>query len=302
MTTPATEALPSGRFFKLRPNEWGVQAEFPKGTEAPKVGDALRVRTVTRRGRESVKECRVLEIIRGPEWSGTTWARCEIANGEGVRETTHRERLERRQERREQWAEGQAARSSAEFAKGDAITRHIPLGQPILVGHHSEKRHRRDVEKADSAYRRSWEAHKKADEHAGKADGIARALRASIYDDDPDAIPQLRAKLETMETRREQMKAINREIAKRMKGNPGRRRVPFQFRQRPPALVRLSLDAVEGAAKALDLPEVEIRALRIRAQGDCWSIGFDSYEIGNLGGNINRTRKRIARLERMAAL
>ncbi|WP_143132963.1 DUF3560 domain-containing protein, partial [Brucella cytisi] len=31
----------------------------------------------------------------------------------------------------------------------------IPFGQPILVGHHSEARHRRTIEKADRAMRAS---------------------------------------------------------------------------------------------------------------------------------------------------
>ena len=29
----------------------------------------------------------------------------------------------------------------------------VPLGQPILVGHHSEKRHRKDLTRIDDAFR-----------------------------------------------------------------------------------------------------------------------------------------------------
>lgn len=42
-----------------------------------------------------------------------------------------------------------------------AITDHIPLGQPILVGHHSERRARRDAERIEKGMRRAvhlWEA------------------------------------------------------------------------------------------------------------------------------------------------
>ncbi len=44
----------------------------------------------------------------------------------------------------------------------------IPPGQPILVGHHSEKRHRRDLEKSDNAMRRSVEATEKAGYYANR--------------------------------------------------------------------------------------------------------------------------------------
>ncbi|WP_132290495.1 DUF3560 domain-containing protein [Kribbella sp. VKM Ac-2568] len=36
------------------------------------------------------------------------------------------------------------------------ISDHIPLGQPILVGHHSERRHRRDIERMDRLMQRRW--------------------------------------------------------------------------------------------------------------------------------------------------
>ncbi|HAO14890.1 MAG TPA: hypothetical protein DDE71_04930, partial [Tenacibaculum sp.] len=40
----------------------------------------------------------------------------------------------------------------------------IPFGQPILVGHHSEKRHRRTIEKAHRAMDKCLEESKKAEE------------------------------------------------------------------------------------------------------------------------------------------
>lgn len=39
------------------------------------------------------------------------------------------------------------------------------LGQPILVGHHSEKRHRRFLKSIDDKMRKSWEFSNKAKEH-----------------------------------------------------------------------------------------------------------------------------------------
>ena len=55
---------------------------------------------------------------------------------------TRRERLERKVEKREEWADKARVRSEASFAAASAISDRIPLGQPILVGHHSERRAR----------------------------------------------------------------------------------------------------------------------------------------------------------------
>jgi len=49
----------------------------------------------------------------------------------------------------------------------------IPLGQPILVGHHSERRARRDAERIDNGIRRMVEEHELADHHRAVAAGIA---------------------------------------------------------------------------------------------------------------------------------
>ena len=39
----------------------------------------------------------------------------------------------------------------------------IPLGQPILVGHHSEKRHRKDLKRIDQHFAEAKEHHDKAE-------------------------------------------------------------------------------------------------------------------------------------------
>ena len=45
----------------------------------------------------------------------------------------------------------------------------IPLGQPILVGHHSERRHRRDLERINAGYDRGLATAREADETARRA-------------------------------------------------------------------------------------------------------------------------------------
>lgn len=55
--------------------------------------------------------------------------------------------------------EDTSARRLAESAAAEAIERRIsasiPMGQPILVGHHSEGRHRRDLARMEAAFRKS---------------------------------------------------------------------------------------------------------------------------------------------------
>ncbi|MGH7327645.1 MAG: DUF3560 domain-containing protein, partial [Polyangiaceae bacterium] len=40
----------------------------------------------------------------------------------------------------------------------------IPFGQPILIGHHSEKRHRRDLERIHRGHERAFELSRAAED------------------------------------------------------------------------------------------------------------------------------------------
>ena len=55
---------------------------------------------------------------------------------------TTREKMERKAARREEWAESRREAASAAFSSARETASNIPLGQPILVGHHSERRMR----------------------------------------------------------------------------------------------------------------------------------------------------------------
>ena len=88
----------------------------------------------------------------------------------------------------------------------------IPLGQPILVGHHSEKRHRNHLKRMDNRERRGWEEHNKATHYAEKAERIKKNLEtnAVISSDDPDAVEKLKAKLVKLEEERTKFKEYNK--------------------------------------------------------------------------------------------
>jgi len=85
-------------------------------------------------------------------------------------------RLARKADRYGEWAESRERKEVAEHNRVHSLLDGIPAGQPILVGHHSERGHRRTLEKADNAMRRAVENHQMAESHAHKSAACARAL------------------------------------------------------------------------------------------------------------------------------
>lgn len=80
----------------------------------------------------------------------------------------------RRAEHYQDWAEDAATRFEEEAEAGRAILDRIPMGQPVLVGHHSEGRHRRDLARADGHARRSYEQMQRRDHWTGRAEDTTR--------------------------------------------------------------------------------------------------------------------------------
>jgi hypothetical protein len=122
---------------------------------------------------------------------------------------TRRERMENRLQLRLDWSEKREQKSASAFASADRAVEGIPFGQPILVGHHSEKHHRAALDKCQNAMRRGLDNSTMAKHHAEKAAGIERQLDTSIYSDDPDAIEALTAKADAIDAERARGKQLN---------------------------------------------------------------------------------------------
>lgn len=124
---------------------------------------------------------------------------------------TRRERLEAKQAKREQWAEGRKADAARHWEAGDLREEKsgIPFGQPVLVGHHSERHHRRALERADGHIQKAIESTDMAQHHISKAGGIAHQLESSIFSDDANAVEALTEKRTALEQRRDWMKSAN---------------------------------------------------------------------------------------------
>lgn len=120
------------------------------------------------------------------------------------------ERLIADAERAEQ--EANAARQQA-----DSMASVIPMGQPILVGHYSERRDRNYRERIHNKMRRGFELAQKAEIYRSRAASVE--ANNAIYSDDPEAVEKLENKLESLLALQARYKAINAAHAK-YKKNP----------------------------------------------------------------------------------
>jgi len=189
---------------------------------------------------------------------------------------TRRERLERKLEKRQEWAAARERDAAARFEAARKATEHIPLGQPILVGHHSEKKHRAAIARSDSNMRAGCELASMAEHHEEKAAGLERQLDRSIFSDDENAIAALEERIAEREAKRDRMKAINAAHKKFLK-NPA------------------SLDTAP-------LSDEEKAFIRAYKPAYSWEPHpFPPYAFQNLGGNIRRDKERIEEIKRRTA-
>ena len=79
----------------------------------------------------------------------------ELCGEIGDEDTSLVDRAEERAERFEGYSESRAADAESARQTVAGIADNIPFGQPILVGHHSEKHARRDAERIENGMRRA---------------------------------------------------------------------------------------------------------------------------------------------------
>lgn len=176
----------------------------------------------------------------------------------------------RRVERLQARAESATAESNKLHAKAHSMASVIPFGQPILVGHHSERRDRNYRAKIERNFRASFDASKKAEYYREKA--AAAINNTAISSDDPEAVTKLQEKIANAEKLQEIMKAANRLLKK--KGGPDRE----GLRKLSPVFTDARIDEL--------------------IKGDfCGRIGFANYELTNNNANIRRMKERLQHLE-----
>lgn len=184
---------------------------------------------------------------------------------------TRRERLQNKIERRQEWATKAAQRSTESFNKAHDLVANIPMGQPILVGHHSERRHRRTLERSDSAMRNACELTAKAEMHEEKAANLGHILDKAIFSDDSDAVEAIQARIEANEAEREKMKKIN----------------------------SLYRKADVAGLESIGVNYETLKA-KLAAAGSYWgSAPHLPYEMTNLGARIRADKERLIHIKRL---
>lgn len=115
-------------------------------------------------------------------------------------------------ERFKQYAENAQERAGLRFETAHRMAACIPMGQPILVGHHSERADRRFRARIDDNVRKGFKEEGKAKHWERRVESI-QSSRA-IFSDDPDAMDKLGAKVERLEAWRDEIKRISAEYRK----------------------------------------------------------------------------------------
>lgn len=107
----------------------------------------------------------------------------ELCGEIGDEDTTLADRAEDRADRFGDYSASRASDANAARAAVASIADGIPFGQPILVGHHSERRARKDAERIESGMRRAVQMWDQSEYWKRRAAG---AIRHAQYKERPD--------------------------------------------------------------------------------------------------------------------
>lgn len=163
------------------------------------------------------------------------------------------------------------ADAEAAFDSARQATAGIPMGQPILVGHHSEGRHRRDLGRHDSRMRKGIELQEKAAYYRGKAAGMGKG---GISADDPAATEKLQAKIDSAKRLQAFMKQANKIIRRKLD------------------------DDGKVAALVAECTISESKARELLVPDFCNRVGFPAYQLSNNNANIKRMEGRVDELRK----
>lgn len=123
---------------------------------------------------------------------------------------TYEERKQARLGRYKEYARNAKQRSEVAYNKAHQIADFIPFGQPILVGHHSEGRHRSDLKRIDNNMRKSIEEDGKSDYWQHRAEAAEKNTAISYKD--PEAIEKLKRTIAEMEKFQLQFRGANKAL------------------------------------------------------------------------------------------
>lgn len=184
------------------------------------------------------------------------------------------EKKEARKQRYEELAEKNESKAEQHFEASNRAVDGIPMGQPILVGHHSEKSHRNALKRSHNHMDKMVESNAKSKYYAGRAQAVENDR--NIYSDDPEAVIKLKEKLADLESKRDKMKAMNK-IFRNKKLTEDEK---FEQLEKDYGIARSVFDLMLNPPYSYQKP------------------GFQPYELTNLGATIRNTAKRLEQLQR----
>jgi hypothetical protein len=185
-----------------------------------------------------------------------------------------KEKEEYREERYTELAEKHRNQSESSYKAAFSILSIIPPGQPILVGHHSERHHRAHLRKVDNKMRASVEHQKKAEHYERKLNSDD----SSISSGDPDAVIKIESKIADLEKHQAFMKAANKAVKKAVKLETSEEKIAEMLK-------------VSGMSQS--------KAIALLTPCD-WSkqVGFRAWELSNNNANIRRLKTRLEEVKR----
>lgn len=184
---------------------------------------------------------------------------------------------QRRIERLNRCAELYRKQSEQLHASARSDAQIIPFGQPILVGHHSERRDRAYRARIMRRFEKSFELSKKADYYTRRA-ASAEANR-NISSDDPEAVFKLEEKVLKLEKLQETMKTVNKIIRKYDVKDDAQKKICFE------EILKTGLFKKEETIWKILTP-------------NCFNgYGFERFELTNNLAKIKQAQKRVEELK-----
>lgn len=181
---------------------------------------------------------------------------------------SYRDRIEAKKERMLERAERLRSEGKARLDRAQGLA-DCMNGTPVIVGHYSEGRHRRAIDRMNNDFSKGLDAQKEADQLEARAEHLGEH---GISSDDPEAPALIAQRVQELKTKRDFMVKVNKLYRK-------------------------------GDAEGLRAMSLDLESLRAKVAGQySWEKApFVGYELSNLGANIRRLEKRLETLGRVHA-
>lgn len=194
------------------------------------------------------------------------YAESIMSNFEEVEDNPYDDKIAEKQIRYQELSQKAKTNSDSLAKQSHDMISAIPMGQPILVGHHSEMRDRRYRQRAWDKMDKAYELSKKADYYADKAQTVGSG---GISADDKNAIKKLSDKYNSIKQNHQRMLDANK-------------------------IIKSKSTDEEKVKKLIESGWSEENAIKLTTPSR-WSgsVGFQSYELTSNTAEMRRIIDRV---------